>query len=197
MSKNTLRTSAGACSSTVRVCWPRRLPPPNACTQADEEHDDGGGQLSPISSARALAPKFDGAHLDAGHKGAVAPAKQQPRGAQRKGLEDLQARLDASEARARERGAMFEDARAAAADFADARAAVESELVQEHAALDQEREPTTELEGRHYLELDLESPARRNDNAVRLVVRWSASCRTRRARRSAGGRWLWRGRPRR
>ena len=65
--------------------------------QADEEHENGSGPLSPTSSvgSPALAPKFDGAHLNAGHAGAVVPFK---RGAQRKELEELQARLDTSEA---------------------------------------------------------------------------------------------------
>ncbi|KAH8988708.1 hypothetical protein EDB86DRAFT_2945634 [Lactarius hatsudake] len=128
------------------------------------------GALAPMSSvsgAGALAPKFDGAHLFAGNAGAVE-------------LEELEARLDASEARAREREAELEDARAAveaeleaaAADLADARAAAESELVQEQAALEQERERTTELEGRvAFLELELESSSRGNDDAVRLMER--------------------------
>ena len=154
-------------------------------TQTGEEPDDSEGLLSPMSSASgagALAPKFDGAHLFAGHEGAVVPARQQARGA-RKGLEDLQSRLDASEARARLREAELEDARAAAeaeledtraaaaaaADLANARADVESELAREHAALKQERERATELEGRvAFLELELESSARGNDVAVRL-----------------------------
>ncbi|KAH9055308.1 Up-regulated during septation-domain-containing protein [Lactarius vividus] len=157
--------------------------------QAAEEHDDGDGPLSPMSSvsgAGALAPKFDGAHLFAGNAGAVVPGKQQPHGAQRKELEELEARLDASEARARQREAELEDARAAieaeledvraaaaaAATLADARAAAESELAQEQAALEQERERATELEGRvAFLELELESSSRGNDDAVRLRER--------------------------
>ncbi|KAH8989745.1 Up-regulated during septation-domain-containing protein [Lactarius akahatsu] len=135
-----------------------------------EEHDDGDGPLSPMSSvsgAGALAPKFDGAHLFAGNAGAVVPGK--PRGA-----------------RARQREAEFEDARAAveaelddaraaaaaAADLADARAAAESELAQEQAALEQERERAIELEGRvAFLELELESSSRGNDDALRLRER--------------------------
>ncbi|KAH9022188.1 Up-regulated during septation-domain-containing protein [Lactarius hengduanensis] len=156
-------------------------------TQAGEEHDDGEGPLSPMSSvsgAGALAPKFDGAHLFAGNAGAVVPGKT--RGAQRKELEELEARLDASEARARQREAELEDARAAveaeledaraaaaaAADLADARAAAASELAQEQAALEEERERATELEGRvAFLELELESSSRGNDDAVRLRER--------------------------
>ena len=125
-----------------------------------------------------MAPKFDGAHLFAGHEGALVPAKkQQPRSAQRKELEELQAQLDAS----RQREAELEDARAAAeAELddvhrisADARAALESELEQKHAALEEERKRTTELEGRlAFLELDVEaSSARGNDTAVRLEER--------------------------
>ncbi|KAH9009841.1 Up-regulated during septation-domain-containing protein [Lactarius deliciosus] len=158
-------------------------------TQTGEERDDGDGPLSPMSSvsgAGALAPKFDGAHLFAGNAGAVVPGKQQSRGAQRKELEELEARLDASEARARQREAELEDARAAieaeledaraaaaaAADLDDARAAVESELAQEQAALEQEQERATELEGRvALLELELESSSRGNDDAVRLRER--------------------------
>jgi hypothetical protein len=150
-------------------------------TQAGEEHDHGDGTLSPVSSSSgALTHKFDGAHLFAGHEGAMFPAKQQPRGAQRKELEELQARLDASEALARQREAELEDARAAAeaeledartAD--DARAALESELELEHAALEEERKRTAELEGRlAFLELEVESSsARGSDTAVRLEER--------------------------
>ena len=47
----------------------------------------------------ALAHKFDGVHLFAGHEGAPVPTKEQPRSAQLKESEDLQARLDTSEAR--------------------------------------------------------------------------------------------------
>ena len=157
--------------------------------QADEEHENGSGPLSPTSSvgSPALAPKFDGAHLFAGHAGAVVPFK---RGAQRKELEELQARLDASETRARRREAELEDARAAAeaeledaraaaaastdladahANLADAHATVESELTQERAALERERKRADELEGRlAFLELELESSARGNNDAVRL-----------------------------
>ena len=158
-------------------------------TQAgDEDHDNGDvdGLLSPVSSVSGgtLAPKFDGAHLFAGHEGALVPAKkQQPRSAQRKELEELQARLDAS----RQREAELEDARAAAeAELddvhrisADARAALESELEKEHAALEEERKRTTELEGRlAFLELDVEaSSARGNDTAVRLEERVRALAR--------------------
>jgi NADH dehydrogenase [ubiquinone] 1 alpha subcomplex assembly factor 7 len=130
----------------------------------------------PVSPG-ALAHKFDGAHLFAGHEGALVPAKQQPRSAQRKELEDLQARLDAS----RQREAELEDARAAAEaeledarrTAADARAVLESELEQEHAALEEERKRTTELEGRlAFLELEVESSsARGSDTAVRLEER--------------------------
>ena len=152
-------------------------------TQADEEQDNNiDGPLSPVSTgsgAGALAQKFDGAHLFAGHEGAVMPARLQARGAQRKELEDLQARLDASEDRARRREAELEDARAAAeAELedaraaADARAALESELEQEHAALEQERKRATELEGRlAFLELEVESSARGSDTTVRLEER--------------------------
>ncbi|KAH9174506.1 Up-regulated during septation-domain-containing protein [Lactarius sanguifluus] len=77
-----------------------------------------------------------------------------------KSFEELEARLDASEARARQREAELEDARAA------------SELAQEQAALEQERERATELEGRvAFLELELESSSRGNDDAVRLRER--------------------------
>ncbi|KAI9431299.1 Up-regulated during septation-domain-containing protein [Lactarius indigo] len=158
-------------------------------TQAGEEHDEGEGPLSPMSSvsgAGTLAPKFDGAHLFAGHEGAVVPEKLQLRAAQRKELEELEARLDASEARARQREAELEDARAAieaeledaraaaasAADLADARATAMSELAQEQAALEQERERAAELEGRvAFLELELESSSRGSDDAVRLRER--------------------------
>lgn len=157
-------------------------------TQAGEGHDgDGEDLLRPMSGmgdAGALAPKFDGAHLFAGHEGALVPARQQPRDAQRRELEELQARLDASEARAQEREAELEDAQAeledaraaasaaATADLADTRAAVESELAQEHAALEQERERATELEGRvAFLELELEASAHGDDDAVRLEER--------------------------
>ena len=149
-------------------------------TQAGEEEYDNcdvDGLLSPVSSASggALAQKFDGAHLFAGHEGALVPAKkQQPRNAQRKEFEELQARLDAS----RQREAELENARAVA-EFdledahrtaADARAALESELEQKCAAFEEERKRTTELEGRlASLELELESSSTRgNDNAVRL-----------------------------
>ena len=155
-------------------------------TQAGEEHDNGEGPLSPISSVGSpggLTHKFDGAHLFAGHEGAVVPSK---RGAQRKELEGLQARLDASEARARQRELELADARAtaeaefqegraaaaAAADLADARAAAESELTQEHAALERERKRANELEGRlAFLELELESSARGTDDSMRLRER--------------------------
>jgi hypothetical protein len=158
-------------------------------TQADEEHDNGEGPLSPTSSAGSpgvLTHKFDGAHLFAGHEGAVVPSK---RGAQRKDLEELQARLDASEARTRQREVELEDARAtaeaefqegraaaaAAADLADARAAAESELKQEHVALERERRRANELESRlALLELELESSARGNDDTVRLKERMRA-----------------------
>ena len=149
-------------------------------TQAGEEEYDNcdvDGLLSPVSSASggALAQKFDGAHLFAGHEGALVPAKkQQPRNAQRKEFEELQARLDAS----RQREAELENARAVA-EFdledahrtaADARAALESELEQKCAAFEEERKRTTELEDRlASLELELESSSTRgNDNAVRL-----------------------------
>ncbi|KAF8267438.1 Up-regulated during septation-domain-containing protein, partial [Lactarius quietus] len=153
-------------------------------TQAGEEQQDNvvDGPLSPASTgsgAGALAQKFDGAHLFAGHEGAVVPAKQQPRGAQRKGLEELQARLDASEARTREREAELEDALAAAEaeledarSAADRRAALEFDLEQEHAALERERKRATELEGRlAFLELEVESSAQGSDAAVRLEER--------------------------
>ncbi len=69
-------------------------------------------------------PNLDGAHLFAGHEGPVVPATQQPRGARRKDLVDLRARLDASEARARKREAEPERTRATVeADLEDVRSA--------------------------------------------------------------------------
>ena len=152
-------------------------------TQVDKEQQDNiDGPLSPVSTrsgAGALAHKFDGVHLFAGHEGAVVPTRLQTRGAQQKELEDLQARLDASKDRARRREAELEDARAVAeAELedaraaADARAALESELEQEHAALEQERKRATELEAcLAFLELEVESSARGSDTAVRLEER--------------------------
>ena len=55
------------------------------------------------SGLRALAHKFDGVDLFVGHDGAPVPAKQQPRWARRKELEDLQARLDTSNVRTGQR----------------------------------------------------------------------------------------------
>ena len=81
-------------------------------------HDDGDDLLS--SGLRALAHKFDGIHLFDGvhlfvsHEGAPVPTKQQPRGPQRKELDDLQARPDTSEAHTRQRERKLEDIRTAA-----------------------------------------------------------------------------------
>ena len=149
-------------------------------TQAGDDQDtvieDPLSPISSMSGGGALAPKFDGAHLFAGHEGAVVPSRQQPRSAQRKELEELQARLDASEARARRREdelaaaeAELEDSRTAA----DARAALESKLELEHASLEQERKRTAELESRlAFLELEVESSsARGGDTVVRLEGR--------------------------
>ena len=47
----------------------------------------------------ALAHKIDRVRLFTGHEGAPVPTKEQPRSAQLKEREDLQARLDTSEAR--------------------------------------------------------------------------------------------------
>ena len=67
-------------------------------TQASKEHHNGDGLLNPVFSISraALASKFDVAHLFVGHDGVLVPAKQWPCSAQRKELEDPQARVDAS-----------------------------------------------------------------------------------------------------
>jgi chromosome segregation ATPase len=143
-------------------------------SQAGDEQDTViDDPLSPVSSMSgggALAPKFDGAHLFAGHEGAVVPARQQPRSAQRKEVEELQARLDASEARAQRREAELAEAEAELEDSrtaADARAALESKLELEHASLEQERKRTAELESRlAFLELEVESSSARGGNTV-------------------------------
>ena len=70
---------------------------------------------------------------------------------QRKELEDVQARLDTSEARTRQPERKLEDLRAAAEDeLHDActsacACVLESELEHEHAVLEEERKRTTEL----------------------------------------------------
>jgi hypothetical protein len=100
--------------------------------QVGEEQESGDCLRSPVSSVGALTYKFDGTHLLIGHEGALVPLKQQLRSAQGKELEDLRARLDASEALARHREA---GARAAA----DTRAVLESELEKVRAALEHSR----------------------------------------------------------
>ena len=84
--------------------------------QAGEGYDHDDGFLSPVFSVSraALASKFNSAPLFAGHEGALVPVKQWPHSAQRKELEDPQARLGAS--RQRE------------TDLEDARTVVEAEL---------------------------------------------------------------------
>ncbi|KAH9023077.1 Up-regulated during septation-domain-containing protein [Lactarius pseudohatsudake] len=126
-------------------------------TQAGEEHDDGEGPLSPMSSvsgAGALAPKFDGAHLFAGNAGAVVPGKTARRAAE-ESLRSLKRDWMRPRPAHGNGRTELEDARAA-----------------EQAALEEERERATELEGRvAFLELELESSSRGNDDAVRLRER--------------------------
>ena len=132
---------------------------------AGEEHNNGDDFLG--SGLRALAHKFDGVHLFAGHEGAPVPAKQQPRDPQRKELEDLQARLITSEAHTRQREGKLEDVRATAeAELDDAHivadaSVLESELEHEHAPLEEEHRRTTELEDcLVFLELEVASSPR-------------------------------------
>lgn len=143
-------------------------------TRAQESRDaDVNGLRSPLSSP---GHKFDGAHLFAGHEDAVVPGAHS-RGASRKELQALEARLAAAEERAREQEVELENAQmAAAAELEDVRAAAAEELAEARAAgaseLARARERAGELEGRvASLERELESSVRGREDAAGLEVR--------------------------
>jgi chromosome segregation ATPase len=150
---------------------------------------DTSGLRSSLLSPSGSAHKFDGAHLFAGHEGAVVPGKQ-PRGAasgsdgaSQKEIEELEAKLAAAEARAQEHEAELEEARMAAADLeyaraaaaeelADARDAAESELERERTELQRERERVAQLERRvTQFEQELESSSRGRKGMTQLEGR--------------------------
>jgi hypothetical protein len=135
---------------------------------------------SPLSSP---THKFDGAHLFAGHEGAVVPGAPsrgvapQFSSASRQELEELEARLAAAEERAREQEAELENAQmAAAAELEDVRTAAAEELADVRAAdasaLARARERGGELERRvTELERELESSIRGGEDAAELEER--------------------------
>ena len=99
MSKDTLRTSPSGNSSTAqRASDCARRCGMRAGGRGVRPYDHDDDFLSPVFSISraALASKFDSAPLFAGHEGAPVPVKQWPHSAQRKELEDPQARVDAS-----------------------------------------------------------------------------------------------------
>ncbi|KAI0287600.1 Up-regulated during septation-domain-containing protein, partial [Russula brevipes] len=118
-------------------------------TQAKGHTDTNGSHspiLSPSTTMAVATPRFDGAHLFAGHEDALVPGRPShgapPRGgsANQIELEDLEARLAAAEARVQQQEAELEGARMtatselevaraeAAADLAGVQAASASEL---------------------------------------------------------------------
>lgn len=135
---------------------------------------------SPLSSP---THKFDGAHLFAGHENAVVPgalsrgAAPQGGSASRKELEELEARLEAAEERAREQEAELETVQmAAAAELEDARAAAAEELADVRAAntseLARAQKRADEMERRvAELERELESSIRGGEDAADLEAR--------------------------
>ena len=167
-----------------------------ALAEAERSQEDHGSAMPDTSGLRSsfLSPsgsahKFDGAHLFAGHEGAVVPGKQL-RGAasgsdsvSQKEIEELEAKLAAAEARAQEHEAELEEARMAAADLEDARAAAaeeladardaaESELERERADLQRERERVAQLQRRvAQFEQELESSSRGRKGLTQLEGR--------------------------
>ncbi|KAH9959819.1 Up-regulated during septation-domain-containing protein [Russula dissimulans] len=148
--------------------------------------DSSYDQLSSPTTAAVAAPKFDGAHLFAGHEDAVVPGRHSSpsrdaaaRGgsASRNELEELEEKLAAADARAQELEALLEDERlAAASDLEGVRAAAAAELADVRAAsaseLARAQGHAGELEGRvAKLEQELETSIRGREDAAYLEER--------------------------